>query len=57
MIVSSAGFSTTSVLGEISSAPPNCNSITYEKRLPAPLFVRRPWAVAQPRPTITSLLI
>ncbi|KAG8328075.1 Canalicular multispecific organic anion transporter 1 [Homalodisca vitripennis] len=35
-----------SALGEISSAPPNCNSITYKKRLPAPLFVRRPWAVA-----------
>ncbi|KAG8263854.1 hypothetical protein J6590_021521, partial [Homalodisca vitripennis] len=33
----SAGFSTTSALGEISSAPSNCYSITYEKRLPAPL--------------------
>ncbi|KAG8280722.1 hypothetical protein J6590_074509 [Homalodisca vitripennis] len=30
--------------------------MTYEKRLTAPLFVRRPWAVAQPRPTLTPLL-
>ncbi|KAG8318600.1 hypothetical protein J6590_001721 [Homalodisca vitripennis] len=33
----SAGFSTTSALGEISSAPSNFSSITYEKRLPASL--------------------
>ncbi|KAG8283030.1 hypothetical protein J6590_023560 [Homalodisca vitripennis] len=32
-----ARWESTSALGEISSAPPNCNSITYEKRLPAPL--------------------
>ena len=28
----SAGFGTTSALGEISTAPPNCNSNPYEKR-------------------------
>jgi len=27
----SGGFSTTSALGEISTAPPNCNSNPYEK--------------------------
>lgn len=32
LAMNSAGFSTTSALGENFSAPPNCNSITYEKR-------------------------
>ena len=31
-IQGSAGFSTTSAQGEISTAPPNCNSNPYEKR-------------------------
>ena len=32
IVTVSAGFSTTSALGEISTAPPNCNSNPYEKR-------------------------
>ncbi|KAG8244664.1 hypothetical protein J6590_017609 [Homalodisca vitripennis] len=54
----SAGFSITSALGEISSAPPNCNSNTYKKRLPVPLGGRptAPYPNAAPDSKVNEIV-